>query len=579
MTEFWKRLCGRKAACLALLAAICLGQGWYAVHLNRTYYRTWGPFFDSVSYHNSLARVMAASREEGFPEGLQKAAKSGTVFLPMLLGAVLGPFFEPDRAIGVWLQSIWVFALLASLWFYFRVCLKAGPWLALALSLPFGSIHAIYFFNGGLADFRMDLHLYLLFGCSLAWFFIALETGRLGAWAVCGLFAAFCSLSRATAPVYLGLTFLPVLALFLLAPERRKQAPAVFRGCLVAGGVAALLSTWFFVLNFEQLHYYYVVWNPDANAHLPWRESSRHVGFALDSIGSLLLAAAVPAVVLLSWPAFRAADRSLFFRFWASPRFWKLVPAVTPLAFLVGRGAGLNPFVSMPGAFGILFFLLSLPGDLQKTGRVAKSLAASLLLLACLGTAWRDGLRFKPSPGLDSFMAGYRRVIDAILEDARAHGISRIEMGTVTLGSFNDYAVQNILIFEYRFQPLRWRLFQGGLEFSTGRARDFTPSSKVEWAQFEGQSPETTIQQLVKKAEEGIGYMVLPDEATTGHLKKNLSFNYINNFSAYFRDLLLAEGAWEPLTGKIHLSEHEYYLVYANRKRLEHGRKTPGTEK
>jgi hypothetical protein len=547
-----------------VIFVFCVLQALYAIHLQRVFYTSWGPFFDSLSYHTMLARVMATSREMGIIDGIATAAGSGTIFLPLFLGAFAGLFTEPDRAIGTWLQSIWIFALSGSLWHYFRVCLRSGPFLALALSLPFVSLQMIYCSNGGLGDFRMDLHLYLLFGCAITWLYISLKTAKASAWIICGVFIACAALSRATAPIYLALTFALVLCPHLIGSGTREIV-AVIRGCSLAGASAGILSLWFFILNYEHLHYYYVIWNPDANAHLPWTVSRRHVVFAFESIGAALLGAVLISTILLTCTSSRGLGTVTIPRILRSTRLWKIAPALAPLSFLVVRGAGLNPFVSMPGAFGILFFLLSLPGDLSKPSRRVKGIAGGLLMIACFASAWNGGLHNRPLPGMESSMAAYDGIVEAIVKDSGSHGCVKADLAAVTLGNMSLPAVENVAIFKHGLSPVG-RTFQGGtFGLSFPHSSKFTPSAVVEWAEHGAMSPGQIIDKLADSARAEVEYAILPDDATAGYLAEHLSFNYINNYSALFRDTLLQRGKWERISGDLRISEKENYHVYANR--------------
>lgn len=562
--SFFSRFSRSGLLWLGVIFAFCVLQALYVIHLQRVFYASWGPFFDSLSYHSMLAGVMATTREVGIIDGIVAAAKSGTVFLPMFFGAFIGLFTEPDRAIGTCLQSIWVFALFGSLWYYFRVCLNSGPLFALALSLPFVSLQVVYQSNGGLGDFRMDLHLYLLFACTITWLYISLKTGAASAWIICGFFIACSALSRATAPVYLLLTFATVLFPHLIGSGSR-EIRSVMRGCLLAGVTAGLLSLWFFILNYELLYYYYVIWNPDANAHLPWAVSRQHINFAFESIGMVLLVAVLISTILLGCTSSRGPGTASLSRILRSTRLWKVAPALAPLSFLVLRGAGLNPFVSMPAAFGILFFLLSLTGDLSRPPRWVRSVVGILLLTACIAGAWRGGRHFRPMPGMESSMTAYHEIIDAIVRDAGSHGCVKADLAAVTLGNMSLTAVENVMIFNCGFSPVRKTFPGDGFGIVFPNSRKFTPSAVVEWAEHGKKTPKEVIEELADGARAGVEYAILPDEATVNNLARNYSFSYINKYCGLFRDTILERGKWEKISDGIRISNTERYHVYVNR--------------
>lgn len=145
---------------------------------------------------------------------------------------------------------------------------------------------------------------------------------------------------------------------------------------MIAGTIAVVLAGWFFVLRFDAL-YNNVVWNTDANVHLPLAQSSRHFLNAAHLLwGPIFLAClAASLVVWRGFPGWRAVSAGL--RVWP----WELLlAAVMPAGFLMMRGAGLNPFVSMPSAFGMGAVLLALPGMWEHVGRIRGLLAVGAIL-------------------------------------------------------------------------------------------------------------------------------------------------------------------------------------------------------
>jgi len=232
---------------------LCLAAGLFAVSLNTRFYARNQPFYDSLSYHEQVHRVMTQARAEGVGPALGTACRSSTVCLPLVAAAFVGPFITPSRTFGIAVQIVELLVFCGTLWFYLHRIRSLSPLLAALVVTPFLLWRCLYDFNGGLSDFRMDLSLALLFATTVLWYLIATATGARWHFVALGIAAA-------TAAV----------------------------GCL-----------WFFLLNYEALHYYYVVWNTDANAHLPLRKALRHAAFAVGHVGvpAAILALSIPAVV------------------------------------------------------------------------------------------------------------------------------------------------------------------------------------------------------------------------------------------------------------------------------------------
>ena len=57
--------------------------GLYAVALNALFYTQYGPFYDSVSYDNALARMQLNARTDGTFAALSRAIYSSTVAYPL----------------------------------------------------------------------------------------------------------------------------------------------------------------------------------------------------------------------------------------------------------------------------------------------------------------------------------------------------------------------------------------------------------------------------------------------------------------------------------------------------------------
>jgi len=554
----------------AFLGIVALAQGFFAAHLNRLYYTTHAPFFDSMAYDIYLAQVLTAARDHGVLEGFHTALYCSTVALPYLTVVPAAPWTAVSRATGVWLQVPWIFALLASSYSLFRIRFRASSWMAVFLALPFTFISAVYKINGGLSDFRMDLNHYLLFGCAICWFVIALQTQRIAHWLVCGVFIGLAALARATSPIFLALTMGAILAprLAFHSGDRWKS----LRGILLAAIFAALLAGWFFALRFHDLYNYYVVWNPDANAHFPLSKSSAHFVYALNSVGRWIVFASIAAVaVTIPWKSVSMN----WLKERASLLPWEfVVAAFVPAAFLTIRGAGLNEFVAMPSAFGIVALILGTLGDWSGVGAARGALAAALLVLGCGIDA---GIGLQEHALQQGYkVAGIEIALDAVERDARQQAIAAAQISGISVGDFSTQSIQNVLIFNRGYSHfVDASASDGKLTLDADKSRLFAGVTYGEWLTIPGGNDTERVDHLVRTANSSIDYIFVPSEATVVKLETRRSQNYINRYSRWIKREILANPAWQPVSGEIAMTSSEAYTVYANRSRQGASKASP----
>ena len=100
-----------------LIGSVLLG--FYCCELNQQLYQHQNPFFDSLSYYESLFRVMTVSDTEGLSSGLEEGCfHYTTVCLPFIFAAAIGDWVEPTRLVGVWIQVIYLALFQISLFYY-----------------------------------------------------------------------------------------------------------------------------------------------------------------------------------------------------------------------------------------------------------------------------------------------------------------------------------------------------------------------------------------------------------------------------------------------------------------------------
>jgi hypothetical protein len=552
----------RDLIALAALAAITIAQGFYAARLNVDFYKEHTPFFDSCSYTNQLAIIGSKTRSLGFFRAVQDSLSGDegrNVALPYLEVNLLAPFVVPTRAMGVWLQSVWMMALALSLYWYFARYRALDRWLAILLALPFISFARVYDWNGGLPDFRMDLSLYIFVSLTAVWYLGTYETESRLSWVLAGVSAMLACVARATAPIYL-LVMLGPLWLVRLAAARGKRRELLLNTLWMCLPVAVSAGA-FLAYNFKYLYFYYVTWNPDANLHLPWRESSLHLKMAESHVGTVLICCALAAIAI-NVICIRQRPRLDWKPIWLA--------LVVPL-FLMYRGAGLNPYVSMPAVFGFLLFACLPFEGIQPALRFlwARASIGALLAGGAVACAAAAGQPQPYSGSSATSMRGVRKMIDRVSEDARARGLRKIEFIAPELGDYHSCVISNILTYEYGAIPGDGKALYvpGGLVYHFPEELTFMAPDELFWKmKVPGNSDEERLGNVVSMmAAESPDYLLLPDETTLRWLERDRGYYFINRQTRQLRSRLLALNKWVSLGDPIQVDSNERIEVYAPR--------------
>jgi hypothetical protein len=556
-----------------VILVFAVAQALYAIHLNRVFYASHGPFYDSVSYLRQLADLIHVTKTDGFLAALKLSASISTVFLPFGFVPFFGSFVEPDRAIGVWLQVPWVLMGTGTLAYYLVRHRRANLPLALSLSILFVSLHAVYFWVGGLADFRVDLPFGLLFSTTMLWLLIALREQARWTWILFGAAAGICCLARATAPVFLVLTCLPMVAFDLVAATGRRLT--TLKGLLIAAGVCGLLCGWFYLLNWSNLHYYYFVWNLDANANLPLAASAQHIGYALGSVGPIIL----KTVALCAGLAVAHRLAGLFRQenpapVWPTLRQWlveidwrALAPSLVPVGYLVISGAGPNGLVSVPSAFGLVLLILSLAGH-WPDNRIIAGLISALALVGS-GLSAHTGLAMhRVGPGTANPASAYAAVAQAIEAHASVSPRTELHVAHFGVGDYHNIALTSHLIYDRHLPGYRGRVQLKDKTLVLDGPTVFEFATKVEWDALPGADDEQRTQHVVDTINREADLLVMPMDYTAAQLVSRMAGVYINHHSPRIRQRLLETGQWEP-TGAPFRASHweEDYVVLRNKLR------------
>jgi hypothetical protein len=549
-------------ACTAIAMA-CMVLGLYACSLNHTLYTHKAPFYDSLSYNQAMAETMAQSKNVGLLPALRDGMNGTTVYFPSIVSSLLGRYVKPQRDIGVWIQIAELALLSVSLYYLLRRVLHATVLLSASLVLPVLSLKCYYQMNGGLSDFRMDLSLMLMFGVTCIWYLIASATNRISHYVILGIVAGIAILFRATAPVYLAIALGPCVLLDLLKSSQRVR----FGGRLVVSALAALLvGGWFLIVNYKYLHFYYVVWNIDAQAKLPLSQSKMHIEFVADHVGNkLLLVLGLLMVFCLGMHQLvrpkglvEVESKGNFFALTWPRQICLIWIAISPAAMLVFKGAGLNRFVSMPSSLGIVLVAILYFGRLLAM-RASKKI--ELVIFVVLGffvlLQAHSGLAFH-APGATSPMNGHKLVIQAMAADAKANNMKQVRYGVAYCAELTAMSLRNIMTFDMNFDGSELKLGDFVTDFSLSR---YAPA---EWDTVAGDTMEAKIRTLAVSSESTADYLILPEPETVEFLTTRLPHVVCDKYSGEIRKQLLESPVWVPISGVIEIMPEEKVRVFKN---------------
>jgi len=543
-----------------ILLATSLLVVYFATQLNHIYYSQGAPFFDSCSYYNAMAEVLTELKHKNIFVVLNNVHNSN-VYFPWLTCALLSSFMPFQRDVGVWAQTIILLFFLLSLYYYLTSIKDVSPTLALAYTFSFLGLDSLYKHNGGLSDFRMDLHLFLLLGTSGIWYLATYSEKRIYPWILFGLFIGIACLSRATAPVYALVMFLPLI---LIRIKPNASGKEILLKAFSSLAIAVLVSGWFYIKNYNFLYYYYVVWNADANAHLPLFKSIEHMRLARQSIGMPVVLFALPTYILTGFRFFKSGEfRAKVLTFLESIDWKVLYLGLAPVLFLVFRGAGLNPFVSMPAAFGLTLFLLRPFKSMTSSFGVFIDSALMLLSVITVSYSCIHGIDdHLGSARCENSMKAYKDAIHVILTDAKLRDVPSITYSSAYLCTLQNSGIWNSLIFEYGFRPFNKTLIKDKMTIKSDN--HFQPSVLVDWQKISGKNDSEKLETLVRLGGEQVDYLFLPDEKTIDFLETHISHNYINQKIRDLKKRLIEAKTWMPIDGPISVSNDETFVIYRN---------------
>lgn len=302
------------------------------------------------------------------------------------------------------------------------------------------------------------------------------------------------------------------------------------------------------------MHYYYFIWNLDANANLPLASSIQHAKFVGYHIGLWMLAAlAVTAIVTILATACQEG-----FAGWRRINWRVLVFSAVPVGYLVISDAGLNQFVSIVGCAELIMFLL----DPIAGARPRFALLLSLLVIGGLALTGMinaaHGIASHRGDGLGqsyiSHRDGLNKIIDLMIERANRNGPRVHVFGTAHSGSLAGAVLTNLLLYDYGFRGVpRTPLARDGINL---QYKGTAVATQVEWLRYRGQNDDERIATILSMWNEQTDFLIVPSE------EADLPQSVLAN-------RLLSSGQWLQVGDPIKVSPTERLLFLINSKRMD----------
>ena len=510
----------------------------------------------------TLARMQAIARSRGTLAAFWEQVRHSTVVYPWMLFAPLARYLAANRSNGIWLQIVASAYMQTLFYIYFLRVRQATFAIAFLFSATFSLLACVFGYNGGLPDFRMDLLQYFLFAAVLATYLIARQTSGIGWWVLLGFNLGLLCLGRATSPVYVAPIVL-ILSIADVITDAAKPRIILLRWTL-AGITAAAVAGWFYIVNFNYLHFYYVIWNPDANARLPIMQSSQHLRFALAHIGNVLL-----AILITIAAATLLANARMRGHFGILRLQWRpLLFSIVPLGYLVLSGSGLNPFVSIVGCCGIVLFLLDPIDDIRPPiGPWTRVVMLSALSAGVLVNA-ASGLDNTSSDKIISVyiprQEGLRQIVKILRRNAAQDGRQErtYTYAVAHIGALTTDVLFNILVYDHGLASTeRLEACDGAICFARA-SRTWTSSTRLIWEQIPGETDEQRLDKVMAGLEGRTDFLLLPSQDL-----QLLSHIFTNRFVPEISRRVLQSSHWVQLANPITVSPVERVLIMRNQSR------------
>jgi hypothetical protein len=238
---------------------------------------------------------------------------------------------------------------------------------------------------------------------------------------------------------------------------------------------------------------------------------------------------------------------------------------------LILRGAGLNPFVSMPSSLGLVLAIVvpARPADAPVTlpARTETWLAGALaMLLAISGMVAVARHRGQP----DGAMAAHQTILRSIAADARAAGATNVTFGASAVGPVHAASLQNVALFD-----MPHRRTTGGHAVIDGIAcrpdGTLEAAAAADWQSLPGDTTAAKIDGLCRRAAATIDYLVVPAPPACRLLAGQFGHDTVNRHAQALRESLLASDNWQSILPGVEVTEGMVFDVYRNAARLGSG--------
>lgn len=509
---------------------------------NNLYYEQYLSFYDSMSYYAQSYRM--ANEVMNITES--------TVFIPTLLAELIMKYTSLFRESGVIVIFLYFYIFILSLHFFFiKVCRFNALYACIGL-LPFFILHGYFARVGGIADFRVDLVFLFSFSSVILWYEIIIKENNNKNWLIFTVLFSLMLLSRTTSVIYILITLFPIMLMdykSIMSSEYLKKIGVSLAGILI-------LSGWFYYIQFDYLYFYYFVWNFDATAKLPISESIHHVDYVMKYLGWYPF-----AFVLLIKACFSKNIKDFFSCEIRILRY--ILIGLAPVAFLVIKGAGLNPYVALPSTLGILLsfilFILNEKSLIKPDNINNKRYFVFFIILLITFVP----LLSKTYKNHNHPFVGDRQelnvAINKLLQDDSATITLPLYANALNRGVFIDN-----LSFDYKYKPLL-----NGIVY-TKDSRKFVINyypylTQSEFPNLEGKDDNEKLVNYIEQNSNN-EYIFLPTLKTAEYMEKYLYHVYINKYSTFVVQKFLEIDGFVKVGDNIKLNENEEFFLLKNTK-------------
>jgi hypothetical protein len=228
-------------------------------------------------------------------------------------------------------------------------------------------------------------------------------------------------------------------------------------------------------------------------------------------------------------------------------------------------GSGLNPFVSIVGMGGVIFFLLD-PVDAPQQpsfSTLSVWLAGALVLVGAFNAIGGVAKNSTEASEWLPRQAGLHQLLQTMTNIA-AHSDRprRFSYAFLYLAGLNRVVVPNTLFFDQQIAfEKNWVAIIGDSRlFGIGLGCDV--STIGEWSKLPGATDDEKLASITQSASEKVDFLFAPGPGTQLPLSV-----YGNRFSAELYRRILETGQWEQIAGPVTMSPLETTILLRNRKR------------